>query len=268
MRAAFGLSGERGSDDEDSAEEGAAMMRAFGGKGGSDDDADMEITFGPALADGAKSDAEDEGDKDETSLDAYQRKERERRLARKEKRKAEKKRLANKEGKGRTLLDEDGDSDPDEAFDANQFEAAGDGEDGRDVFFDEDVEEGVPASEEKLSKKAAKQLELEAKAKEAASLSLLVNDDGSDDEEGGDGKHFDMQAILRAEKTASKPKKVLKKGKDRRKHTEAKALLEREKDKFEVDTQDDRFKRLHEDHEFALDPSNPRYVTGLHQIIS
>ena len=72
-----------------------------------------------------------------------------------------------------------------------------------------------------------------------------------------------MLAILRAEKISSKPKKILKKGKDRRKHTEAKELLEREKDKFEVDTKDDRFKRLHEDHEFALDPSNPRSVRSL-----
>jgi hypothetical protein len=69
-----------------------------------------------------------------------------------------------------------------------------------------------------------------------------------------------MQAILRAEKTAGKPKKVLKKGKDRRKHQEAKELLEKEKDRFAVDTKDDRFKSLHEDHEFALDPSNPRCV--------
>ena len=268
MRSAFGFSAERASDDEDSAEEGAAMMNAFNSRENGED-GDMEITFGPALS-GALNEDDDEGDKDETSLDAYQRKERERRLARKEKRKAEKKRLANKEGKGRTLLDkEDGGSDPDEAFDANQFEAAGNDEDGNDIFFagsdrasdDDDEEGGGIATEKKLSKKAARQLEREAKAKEAASLSLLVNDgeNGSDAEEGGgDGRHFDMQAILRAEKISSKPKKILKKGKDRRKHTEAKELLEREKDKFEVDTKDDRFKRLHEDHEFALDPSNPR----------
>lgn len=260
MRSAFGLSEERGSEDDedvDSAEEGAAIMRAFGSKGG-DENGDMEITFGPALSGNADDDAED---KDETSLDAYQRKERERRLAKKEKRKAERKRLANKEGKGRTLLNEDGDSDPDEAFDANQFEAAGDDEDGRDVFFHDDDDEDAqtpPVTEQKLSKKAARQLEREAKAREAASLSLLVNGDGEEEDGDGDGRHFDMQAIMRAEKISGKPKKVLKKGKDRRKHADAKELLEREKDKFTVDTSDDRFKRLHEDHEFALDPSNPR----------
>ena len=282
MRSAFGFAEERGSSDDDdegadSAEEGLAMMNGngmFGSRGsGKGEKGEMEITFGPALSGNAdENDDEEEEEKDETSLDAYQRKERERRLARKEKRKAEKKRLANKEGKGRSLLldGEDGGSDPDEAFDANRFEAAGNDEDGNDVFFagDNSAEEaGAVDTEKKLSKKAARQLEREGKAKEAASLSLLVGggENGSDDEEGGgDGKHFDMQAILRAEKISSKPKKVLKKGKDRNKHKEATELLEREKDKFEVDTKDDRFKRLHEDHEFALDPSNPRLVCPLY----
>merc|ERR1711939_141417 len=233
------------------------------------------------------------GKNNETSLEKYQRKERERRAAKKEKRKLEKKREA---GGARTRLvgEENEDSDPDEAFDANKIEELGlseeDEEDEQDNveeedlshraaakenkkkggkkadgFFDYDEEESAdePAaidSSAKLSKKAQKQLEREAKEKQLASLSLLVSGDGDDsnDEEGG--KHFDMQEILKAEKISGKPKKVLKKGKDRRKHAEASALLQREQDKFAVDLADSRFSKLHEDHEFALDPSNPRYM--------
>lgn len=253
MRAAFGLGEEPAEGDE----------------GDSEDDVDMEVTFGPALdGEGEGADDDEDGEKEETSLEAYQRKERERRLKKKEKRLAEKKKSA---GHGRVVFGEDDDSDPDEAFDANAFGEA-DGldseEGGADAFFEHEGQEadGQSAGEEvatsaKLSKKAQKQLEKEAKAKEAAQLSLLVGgSDGEGDESGDDGRHFDMQAILRAEKQSSKPKKMLKKGKDRRKHEDAKKLLQREEDKFEIDLKDDRFTKLHEDHEFALDPSNAKYV--------
>lgn len=254
VRAAFGLGEEPAEGDE----------------GDSEDDVDMEVTFGPALdGEGEGNDDDEDGEKEETSLEAYQRKERERRLKKKEKRLAEKKKSA---GHGRVVFGEDDDSDPDEAFDANAFGEA-DGldseEGGADAFFEHEGEEdGQSAGEEvatsaKLSKKAQKQLEKEAKAKEAAQLSLLVGgSDGEGDESGDDGRHFDMQAILRAEKQSSKPKKMLKKGKDRRKHEDAKKLLQREEDKFEIDLKDDRFSKLHEDHEFALDPSNAKYVTA------
>jgi len=257
LRAAFGL--------------GETPLEEHEGDDSDDDDqkdVDMEVTFGPAL-DGEgdeELDEEDEAEKEETSLEAYQRKERERRERKKAKRLAEKKKGA---GKGRVVLDQEDDSDPDEAFDANAFgEADGlDAEDGGvDAFFDGGVdgesENGQEAlSSDKISKKAQRQLEREAKEKEAASLSLLM---GRSDGEGSgddDGKHFDMQAILRAEKVSSKPKKMLKKGKDRRKHDDAKKLLEREKDKFEIDLKDGRFSKLHEDHEFALDPSSNKCVS-------
>lgn len=253
MRAAFGLGEEPAEGDEIAT-------------GDDEDDADMEVTFGPAL-DGEGGDDDDDATKEETSLETYQRKERERRLKKKEKRMQEKKKAA---GKGRVVMDEYDDSDPDEAFDANAFgEADGNisGEGGVDAFFDtavndEDAEEEEEdiTSTTKISKKAQKQLEREAKEKEAAELSLLVGGtgDGEDNESGDDGRHFDMQAILRAEKVSSKPKKMLKKGKDRKKHDEAKKLLSREQDKFEIDLKDSRFTNLHEDHEFALDPSSAK----------
>lgn len=250
MRTAFGLGDEPLEGDDISS--------------GDEDDADMEVTFGPAL-DGERGDEDDDGAKEETSLETYQRKERERRLKKKEKRMQEKKKAA---GKGRVVMDEYDDSDPDEAFDANAFGEA-DGniseEGGVDAFFDVDgaeqeEEEEAEVNTAKISKKAQKQLERELKEKEAAQLSLLVGRDNGEGNDSGDeeGLHFDMQAILRAEKVSSKPKKMLKKGKDRKKHEDAKKLLEREQDKFEIDLKDNRFTKLHEDHEFALDPSNAK----------
>lgn len=261
------------SDSEDESDRRDRLRSAFGfdADGGlpdmdeEDEEQEMEVTFAPALS-GKAGDGAEDANGDETSLEAYQRKERERRQAKKEKRKAEKRKEAGS-GKTRMVYDEEEDSDPDEAFDANQMEADGDEDaEGGDGFFafDDEQEDTVEASEDereedqtaqKLSKKGAKQLERQKKDKEAEALSLLMDDgDGGSD----DGKHFDMQAILRAEKIGGKPKKSLKKGKDRRKHKEATELLAKEKDKFEVDLKDDRFKRIHEDHEFALDPSNAK----------
>lgn len=297
MRAAFGLdptkraSGDAGdddSDDDDDAFFDTAGSNVFDG----DRKNEMEVTFTPALSGNLDSDDDDEN-KDETSLEKYQRKERERRAAKKEKRKLEKKRAAGG-ARSRLVGEEDEDSDPDEAFDANKIAELGLSEDedvddddddvavstqaaaskkkkkGKrsDGFFDfgdgdgtRDDGEAIDSSA-KLSKKAQKQLEREAKEKELASLSLLVSGDGDGDDSNDEagGKHFDMQQILKAEKISSKPKKVLKKGKDRRKHAEAKELLDKEKDKFTVDLADERFSKLHQDHEFALDPSNPKFM--------
>ena len=259
------------SDSEDEQVKRSSMRLAFGlddatgGIGNTDDEDgkdEMEITFTPALSgDPGMNDGKD-SEKEETSLEAYQRKDRERRQAKKERRKADKQKLAG--GKSRRNPNDDENSDPDEAYDANAFgEAAGDNEDGQDGFFEfdsngrdvGDVEVGSKKTSSQLSKQAAKHLEKEKKTKAIEALSLLVGDDENNSDE---GKHFDMHAIQRAEKIVSKPKKVLKKGKDRRKYKEGMELLEKEKDRFEVDLKDDRFKFLHEDHEFALDPSNPR----------
>lgn len=256
LRAKFGL--------------GATSLEAGNEQDEEDDtDREMEITFGPALsASRTNGEAEPTAAENETSLQTYERKERERREAKKLRRRLEKKKAAG--GRDRLALQDDEDSDPDEAFDANLIGGAGGNEEDSegDGFFDIDgddqaeaVKEAAPVS--KLSKKAAKQLEREQKAKETAALSLLVGGDGSDDEEGGDGRHFDMQTILRAEKTVAKPKKSLKKGKDKQKYAEAKSVLAKEQDAFELDLKDERFKNLHTDHEFALDPSNPKCVQFL-----
>ena len=78
------------------------------------------------------------------------------------------------------------------------------------------------------------------------------------DDQSAGMKHFDMNEIEKAEKAASSKtnkKKPHKHKKDDRDQLAAVAAA----DGFEVDTADPRFARLYENHEFAIDPSNPRY---------
>ena len=82
-----------------------------------------------------------------------------------------------------------------------------------------------------------------------AELALLTASDGNAKE----ANHFDMKAIVKAEKL--KGRKRNRKGK--------KGLGDKEdelQEGFQIDVKDDRFKALHEDPTFAIDPSNPRYV--------
>lgn len=77
-------------------------------------------------------------------------------------------------------------------------------------------------------------------------LSLLVAPDRLDSEP----KHFDMAAIIKAEKSARKKHKGRKKKNDNDENEI--------QDDFVVDVKDKRFMALHEDHAFAIDPSHPK----------
>ena len=78
-------------------------------------------------------------------------------------------------------------------------------------------------------------------------LSLLVAPDKLD----SGPKHFDMTAIIKAEKSERKKRK------GRRKKTGGDDENELQDD-FTIDVKDERFRALHEDHVFAIDPSNPQ----------
>ncbi|GAA6061969.1 hypothetical protein JCM10212_005213 [Sporobolomyces blumeae] len=250
MRKLLGLDG--GEEEEHSWDGGAKSSK--GGQGG------MQITFAPALSErSAKQLDLVEGDKPETAIEIYRRKEKER----KERKKAERK--AKAEGRD---FDEEGpfgeQEGEDKGFDDDFF--ADDGV--KDPFANLDDRAGDSGDEigtktidkrtkKKLSKKEKKaQREAEEKIREAeqGELALLVGSDDEDDVLGGDGeggRHFDMRKILKSEKT--KGKKVKAKGK---KAKEAEAPV---KDDFKIDLADDRFKSLHDDFDFAIDPSNPKY---------
>lgn len=78
-------------------------------------------------------------------------------------------------------------------------------------------------------------------------LSLLV----APDQPGSEPKHFDMAAIIKAEKNKGKKRKGWRKTTSGDDENEL-------RDDFAIDVKDERFRALHEDHAFAIDPSNPQ----------
>jgi hypothetical protein len=200
-------------------------------------DGEMEITFtGGLLNDTTKGSVfENEIPIQETTMERYVRKEKERKAKRKERAKAR------KEGR-----------DPDaEGEEPAETAAPSDEEDPfNDPFFASDPEEMARAekaekAESKKSKKAKKREEEEAQAEataaERANLELLMAG-----EDGAKTNHFDMKEIAKAEKAKKKGKKAKKNA----------PVVE---DNFKVNTADPRFAQLYESHEFAIDPTNPRF---------
>lgn len=103
----------------------------------------------------------------------------------------------------------------------------------KDDFFGEDSD----SEEEKAERREATQAELEL---------VAAPDDGS-------AKHFDMNAIVKEDKRKSKKGKA-----GRRKATQGDQ--DEIQENFELDITDSRFKAIHEDPNFAIDPSNPQCV--------
>ncbi|KAK3352577.1 hypothetical protein B0T25DRAFT_542299 [Lasiosphaeria hispida] len=189
---------------------------------------EMQITFTSAL-----SEKNPKKETEETTIEKYKRKEREK----KEKRRALM--LAKREG-----------VDPDGPEVVKETEEPTDDLGFDDPFFTTETVAPTKASirkEERLKKRAAKEVEDAQSAVEKQQLELLM----ADDNEGGNVDHFDMKAILRAEKQKSK-----KKSKKSKKEEEADIGLQQD---FDMNVEDLRFKAVFESHEFAIDPSNPKF---------
>ncbi|KAB8230629.1 pre-rRNA-processing protein ESF1 [Aspergillus alliaceus] len=207
---------------------------------------EMEVTFTSGLAGGSNRDSifENEPEKDETTIEKYIRKERERRKRRKERLKAPKK----------------DDDERDDAVDKGEAEGEKPQEEDlgfNDPFFDDPSGKESAAGrrkEEKRKKRAERAAEEAAAAAKRAELELLMMDD-----ENKNIKHFDMNEIEKAEKQARK------KGKGKGKGKQTPALV----DDFQMDVSDPRFARLFESHEFAIDPTNPRFkaTSGMKQLL-
>jgi hypothetical protein len=207
---------------------------------------DIQVTFSSGLSgptDKKFSVFDNEPEIEETTVEKYIRKERERKHKRKEKLKhIEEGAQVGKEGGIARVADADGEEPVEQAQDLG-FD---------DPFFAAPEHDKASASklrkEERLKKRAEREAEEAASAAKRAELELLMVDDKD-----MEVKHFDMNEIEKAEKRAKK------KGKHRKKE---KSLVEGEpiKDDFKVDTQDPRFApRLFENHEFAIDPTNPKF---------
>lgn len=179
---------------------------------------EMEITFTPGLS--TKNEMVNE--EEETTMQRYLRKQREKRK------------------KKKTVKTD--------AIEAEKAESKVE-----DEFFEDDSEE---EEEEELAKKRnGKVSKKHAKAVAAAprvqatveELELVASSVKPSDEP----KHFDMKSILKAEKaTSRKPRK-----KDKKKLKGDEAELQED---FKINVKDERFKALHEDHAYAIDPTNPQ----------
>ncbi|KAF9015108.1 hypothetical protein BDQ17DRAFT_1340497 [Cyathus striatus] len=167
--------------------------------------------------------SEKKNEDDETTLERYQRKMREKRKKRKE----EVKETSIKEAGKEKSIDDD-------------FFETGSGdedEDSRDIQRKNSVKDRTGNTEEQGSRKESTTEELELIA--------------ASDNPNADPRHFNLKSVLKAEKSSKKGKKTSKKGK-----------LEEDnevQEDFAINVKDDRFKVLFEDHQFAIDPSNPHF---------
>lgn len=139
--------------------------------------------------------------------------------------------------------------------------------DAEDLGFDDPFFENPSskASNKPKSKKTPKDAE---NSTSLAELELLMIPEKSANKDAI--KHFDMQEIALAEKALRKAKKS--KGKSRLSKREKSALeaMKREGgDGFEVDVQDPRFGAVFERSEFAIDPSHPKFkgTEGMRMIL-
>ena len=226
MRAALGLS-----------DEPMASKKKSAGPVG-----DMEITFTAGLSSKEKGSVfENEPIKEETTAEKYIRKEKERKARRKERAKAI------REGRDPDAAPEDAGSDADAGPQDLGF---------KDPFFatDEAVKEKASRSlrkEERRKKREIKAAEAEAKESQRAELELLMADNSI--EAGTNFDHFDINEIARAEK---QKKKRQRNKKDKEVEGGKRGGLQ---ESFEMDVGDERFSKLFESHEFAIDPTNPKF---------
>ncbi|KAJ3799910.1 hypothetical protein GGU11DRAFT_678391 [Lentinula aff. detonsa] len=184
-----------------------------GDGGGNEGDVDMEVTFAPGLSTTKE-------DKDETTLEKYQRKMKE-------------KRKQKKEQKPTQAVEDEGHVEADDFF-----AAASDGEEKMNFLGKKSRKEKEKKEKEKAKKSIPKEIATETE------LSLLVGSSNTEPQ------HFNLKSVIKAEKLKGKK---LKRGK---KHKVDEAELQED---FSIDVDDDRFKALHENHDFAIDPSNPHY---------
>ena len=193
-------------------------------RGGEDeaDDVDMEITFMPGLS-------EARNGEEETTIEKYARKMREKKKKRKE---------------------EHGAREPEKSKGVEDDFFGEDSSDGGEEG-EEETKKGRKGKKDRKAKKdeeapAAHDKQLKSTAEELALVAISDNP-------AAEPRHFDMKAVLKAEKSKGKKRRGKKRGvgEDGEQEQELQA-------DFAIDVRDERFAALHEDHTFAIDPSNPQ----------
>ncbi len=202
-----------------------AMPEGWGDDAGAGeaDDVDMEITFTPGLS------ATKTGD--ETTLEKYQRRMREKRKKRKE------------EGPEKEAAGEKATSEGSKEKVDDEFFEANSGDEGKVSSKDGGRKGKSAKGRKKGDEEAEKPVRKEATEEE---LALLVASSNPDAEP----KHFNLKSVIKAEKG-----KKRRKGRKDKKEDDGEA-----QEDFVVNVKDDRFKALFEDHQYAIDPTNPQFV--------
>lgn len=210
---------------------------------------DMQITFSSGLSESKKTSIfENQPERDETTVEKYVRKEKERKVRRKEKTKAT--HTETKEegtiAKGIELSDEE----PEDLGFEDPFFTA----------LEHDKAAAVALRKEQKRQKHVERAAAEAvSSAQRAELELLMVDDGADEDDPTSTtrsrmNHFDINDITKAEKAMKK-----KKRKGKLSTREKQALDAKEKDTFKMDVADPRFGAVFEKAEFAVDPSHPKF---------
>lgn len=211
------------------------------GQGKEGKDKDMEITFRPALSGSKALDGADE--ENMTTLQKYQLRMKERKARKKEKRELK------RAGKGDESDEEAGGAKSKPGKEDDFFGDSSDSE-------PESEPEAAKPSTGKKGQKPTKPNATAAATPSAPAKSKAVDALPADLPADLDPKtdHFSMKDILRAEKEKGKRKR--NRSKKGGKHADEREV-ELGPDGWKVDVKDDRFKVLHEEPEFAIDPSNP-----------
>lgn len=212
---------------------------------------EMEITFTSGLGGdkGGKSVFENGPQDEESTRERYIRKEKERKQKRKEKMKA---------SRTGEAADTSG-SDSEAAPEGGEGTTNGQEDDGfNDPFFDDPSFNAAAEKKAKKAERLKKRAEKAANEEEAAArrkeLELLMADDQADAV-----RHFDMREIEQQEKEAKRKGKKGRKGGKKGAADAGEEQAGAGAEEFKVDTEDPRFKGLFESHEYAIDPTNPRY---------
>ena len=208
---------------------------------------DMQITFSSGLSSGPNKGSvfENEPEREETTVEKYVRKEKERKARRKEKMKESRnpgESTEDMENHGPVTEEQEAAEDQDLGF--------------SDPFFTAPTHEKATSTAQRKAEKKVKReqraADEAAAAAKRAELELLMVDDKNGPRE---MQHFDINEIAKAEKTLAKKNKLKKKLTEREKD----ALAAKERDQFKIDVEDERFRDVFERPEFAIDPSHPKY---------
>ncbi|KAI9821708.1 MAG: pre-rRNA-processing protein esf1 [Pycnora praestabilis] len=213
---------------------------------------DMQITFSSGLSISRANSAvfENEPLIEESTVEVYKRKEKERKARRKERAKA------TRDGGGEGT-DTKEPANPKAIAEDNTDKQADLGFD--DPFFTAPADDKAAASalrkEERRKKRDQRAADDAATSAQHAELELLMVDDDIKNGSKANVSHFNMNEIQRAEKRAKKQGKKGAKG-----HTDkGPGITTTEQDGFEMNVSDPRFASLYKSHDYAIDPTNPRF---------